>query len=266
MPASYQPATDEEMITDEEYDDVWPVRPPSSARRYQRPADVHTETGRSADVQGQPERRGVTRAAGERHTIPPRRTATQGRLPALPTTPPARVYLDEDEKSGRTPETRSAQRAPRARPPARRRPHWLFFVGLAMLAMILGWVALSAFGTWWQTTQNDWRYGRPRTYQADAVVGHRDSPQNPSHFIAMNLNRHIIVIEIPGGDISKSVVYSGPTLLGPGQDLTPVTLTFQDINRDGKPDMIVNVQGGQFVFLNQNGTFVPSTQNVSSSG
>ena len=147
MPASYQPATDEEMITDEEYDDVWPVRPPSSARRYQRPADVRTETGRSADVQGQPERRGVTRAAGERHTIPPRRTATQGRLPALPTTPPPHVYLDEDEKSGRTPETRSAQRAPRARPPARRRPHWLFFVGLAMLAMMRKKTMAATVGT-----------------------------------------------------------------------------------------------------------------------
>jgi hypothetical protein len=135
-----------------------------------------------------------------------------------------------------------------------------------MLAMILGWVALSALGTWWQTTLDDWRYGRPRTYQVDAVVGHRDSTQHPSHFIAMNLNRHIIVIEIPGGDVSKSIVYSGPTLLGTGQDLTPVTLTFQDVNHDGKADMIVNVQENQFVFLNQNGTFVPSPQNINSTG
>jgi hypothetical protein len=87
-------------------------------------------------------------------------------------------------------------------------------------------------------------------------VGHHDSPQNPSHFIAMNLNRHIIIIETPGDDVSKSVVFSGPTLLGQGQDLTPVTLTFRDVNHDGKLDMIVNVQGSQFVFFNENGTFV----------
>jgi hypothetical protein len=132
--------------------------------------------------------------------------------------------------------------------------------------MILSWVALSALSSWWQTTLNDWQYGRPRTYQTDAVVGHHDSVQNPSHFIAMNLNRHIIVIEIPGGDVSKSVVFTGPTLLGPGQDLTPVTLSFQDINHDGKPDMIVNIQGSQFIFLNQNGTFVPSAQNINPTG
>ena len=135
-----------------------------------------------------------------------------------------------------------------------------------MLIMILGWIALSAFSSWWQVTLDDWHYGRPRTYQTDAVVGHRDSAQNPSHFIAMNLNRHITIIEIPGGDVSKSVVYNGPTLLGPGQDLTPVTLSFQDVNHDGKPDMIVNVQGSQFVFLNTNGTFVPTNQNNNSPG
>ena len=133
-----------------------------------------------------------------------------------------------------------------------------------MMVMILGWVALSAVGSWWQTTLDDWHYGRPRTFQVDAVVGHHDSTQNPSHFMAMNLKRHIIIIEIPGGDVSKSVVYSGPTLLGPGQDLTPVTLSFQDVNHDGKPDMLVNVQGNQFIFLNENGSFVPSTQNVNS--
>lgn len=133
-----------------------------------------------------------------------------------------------------------------------------------MMIMILGWVALSAVGSWWQTTLDDWHYGRPRTFQIDAVVGHHDSAQNPSHFMAMNLKRHIIIIEIPGGDVSKSIVYSGPTLLGPGQDLTPVTLSFQDVNHDGKPDMLVNVQGNQFIFLNENGSFVPSTQNVNS--
>ena len=135
-----------------------------------------------------------------------------------------------------------------------------------MLAMILGWVALSALSSWWQITLDDWHYGRPRTYQTDAVVGHHDSAQNPSHFIAMNLNRHIIVIEIPGGDVSKSIVYTGPTLLGPGQDLTPVTLSFADVNHDGKPDMIINVQGSQFVFLNERGTFISSTQNGNSTG
>ncbi|HEY0757158.1 MAG TPA: hypothetical protein VGD98_24605 [Ktedonobacteraceae bacterium] len=263
MPARSQPVTDEEMLNEGEYDDMWPSRPPTSTRRYQRSADVSTETGLTGDVQSQ---RGSARLPGELHTIPPRRTATRNRLPALPATPPARIPLEEDEEPvAATPKQvpgRSRQLAPRGP----RRLHWLFFSGLAMLVMVLGWIALSAVGNWWQTTLDDWHYGRPRTYQTDAVVGHHDSTQNPSHFIAMNLNRHIIIIEMPGGDVSKSVVYSGPTLLGPGQDLTPVTLSFQDLNHDNQPDMSVSVQGSQFVFLNQHGTFVPSSQNLNATG
>ena len=258
MPARYQSITEEEMLNEGEYDDVWPVRPSSSARRYQGLADIRTETGRAADVQIQPGRRG--RAGSERHTIPPRRTATQARVPAVQPTP-ARVYIDESN-----PRSTDAYRPPRRLIGEQRRFHWLVFVGLALCVMIVGWLALSAVGSWWQTTQNDWRFGRPRTFQIDQVVGHHDSPQNPSHFIAMNLNRHILVIEIPGGDVSKSVVYSGPTLLGPGQDLTPVTLSFQDVNHDGKLDMIVNVQGSQFIYLNENGTFVPASQSLNTSG
>lgn len=241
--ARYQTVNDDETLNEGEYDDVWPTRSASSTRRYQ--ADVRTEAGRVADVQAGPRR--ALNPTGERHTVPPRRTATQERIPALQA--PSRVYIDEKH----TDAYRGSWH--------RKRFHWLVFVGLAMLVMILGWAALSAIGTWWQTTQDDWHYGRPRTFQIDQVVGHHDSAQNPSHFIAMNMNRHIIILEIPGGDVAKSVVFSGPTLLGPGQDLTPVTLSFQDVNHDGKLDMLVNIQGNQLVFLNDKGTFVTPTQN-----
>jgi hypothetical protein len=39
--------------------------------------------------------------------------------------------------------------------------------------------------------------------------------------------------------------------------LTPVTLTFRDVNGDGKPDMLVNIQGSEVVFLNDGGQFRP---------
>lgn len=113
---------------------------------------------------------------------------------------------------------------------------------------------------------DDSTYGRPRTFQADAVVGHGDSQEHPSHFIAENLNRHIVIVEIPGGDISKSVIYSAGTLVGDGQDLTPVTLTFSDVRHNGKPDMVVHVLNQTLVFTNNGTKFVPPSNVVVSGG
>jgi hypothetical protein len=144
----------------------------------------------------------------------------------------------------------------------RSRFHWLFFVGLALVVMLIGYVSLTAFGSWWQNHQNDVTYGTPRTFQIDAVVGHHDSPEHPSHFIALNLNRHIMIIEIPGGDMSKSVIYGGGVLVGDGQDLMPVTLSFSDVNGNGKPDMLVHVLDQTLVFLNNGTKFVPPSNLV----
>lgn len=128
-----------------------------------------------------------------------------------------------------------------------------------MLIMAMGWIAFSGLGTWWQMTQDDWHYGRPRTFQIDAVVGHNNvSAAHPSHFIALNLNRRIEIIELPAGDPSKAKIYSGPTLLGQGQEMTPVTISFEDANGDGKPDMLVWVLDSHFVFINESGGFRPA--------
>jgi hypothetical protein len=138
------------------------------------------------------------------------------------------------------------------------RPHWLVYVGVSMMIMVMGWVVFTAVANWWQVTQDDWHYGRPRTFQINAVVGHNDSPANPSHFIALNLNRQIEVIEIPGGDPTHERVYIAVTLIGDGQDLQPVTLSFKDVNGDGKPDMLIHIGDQTIVFLNNQGGFRPA--------
>ena len=125
-----------------------------------------------------------------------------------------------------------------------------------MLGMVALWIVGTGLVTWGSTQLDDWHYGRPRTFQMDMRVGHDDAA-TPSHFIAMNLNRHILIIELPGGDPSKARIYSGPTLFGDGQELTPVTLSFKDVNGDGKPDMLVHVQDQTFVFLNDGTQFRP---------
>jgi len=144
------------------------------------------------------------------------------------------------------------------------RPAWLRNKRNALVAIIVGMLlmsllvyAISAFGSWWQIHQDDVTYGRPRTFQMDAVVGHGDSAANPSHFIFLNLNRHVIIIELPGGDATRSRIYNGPTLFGDGQDLTPVTAEFRDVNGDGKLDMIVHIQDQTLIFINDGTQFRP---------
>ncbi|MGH2495091.1 MAG: hypothetical protein ACRDIV_10350 [Ktedonobacteraceae bacterium] len=136
----------------------------------------------------------------------------------------------------------------------------LIVVGLSLLVMLMGFMALSWLGNWWTTTTNDWMYGRPRTFQIDHVVGHHDSPQHPSHFIALNLRRQVLVIELPGGDASKAVTYLGPVLLEDGQDLMPVTLSFEDRNGDGKPDLNMHIGDQVIVFRNDGTKFVSPQQ------
>ncbi len=133
----------------------------------------------------------------------------------------------------------------------------MFYLGLGMLAMLVLWYLVLTLISWWRVSQDDLHYGRPRTYQTDAVVGHHDSTDRPSHFLALNLNRQVEIIEFPGGDSTKAKIYLGPPLVGAGQDLVPVTLTFRDVNGDGKPDMLVDIEGSEVVFINDGGQFRP---------
>lgn len=142
--------------------------------------------------------------------------------------------------------------------PRSRRKHvpWLAII-VGMILTLCLFLGLSAFGSWWQTHQNDATYGNPRTYQMDAVVGHQDSASNLSHFIFENLHGHVVIIEFPGGNPAHAVVYTGPTLFGDGSDLVPVTGTFKDVNGDGRLDMIVHIQDQTIVFINDGTKFRP---------
>src|SRR5258707_2242310 len=93
----------------------------------------------------------------------------------------------------------------RGKPP--RRLHWVFYLGIGMLVAMLLWWAFTSIGLWWNNHQLDAQYGNPRTWQTDQVVGHDDSTMHPTHFIFMNLDAHVVVIEIPGSDVSHARIY-----------------------------------------------------------
>ncbi|GHO77459.1 hypothetical protein KSD_52300 [Ktedonobacter sp. SOSP1-85] len=136
-------------------------------------------------------------------------------------------------------------------------PRWPAYIGLAGVLMVGGWLGIGMASQGVQAWQDDLHYGRPRTYQIDAVVGHNhDTSANPSHFLVLNLHSQITVIEMPAGDPSKTHVYkTGVALVGRGQDMIPAQVTFRDLDGDGKPDMIVTVGDQSIAFKNQNDVF-----------
>jgi hypothetical protein len=104
--------------------------------------------------------------------------------------------------------------------------------------------------------QNDWTFGKQRHFEINAVVGHLDSQTNPSHFTAENTNGEIIVIELPGGNVSKAKIYQIETVPN-NTGNPPVKLSFQDMNGDGKPDMLVAIGDGSatlYITLWNNGS------------
>jgi hypothetical protein len=142
-------------------------------------------------------------------------------------------------------------------PPPRRRPHWLLILGIGMIIALLLWAFLNALSTWWTNHQLDATYGMPRTYQTDQVVGHSDSTDHPTHFIFMNLNGHMLIIELPGGDSSHAKIYSGPQIFADNPSSVPVTGEFKNVNGDGKIDLIVHIGDQRIIYLNTGTDFKP---------
>lgn len=144
--------------------------------------------------------------------------------------------------------------AARAYPPyaTSTRAPYLLTVVLCMIAIAM--VANSLY-TWGQIKLDDLRYGRPRTMQLSAVVGHDDANGTPTQLIAMNLNRRVVVMEIPGGDVSKTRTLTGPYLFGANENLTPVTLRMAFVNQDRNQDLIVSAKDEEIIYINENGAF-----------
>jgi hypothetical protein len=179
---------------------------------------------------------------------------------------PPQTEEDGEQGTAGRPSTSPSPKTPRLiRTGGRRRgmlrAHPLLLLGLGMIVMLVLWTLLTLAVSWWNTTWDDLHYGRPRTFQIDAVVGHNDSASNPSHFIALNLNGRIEVIEFPAGDASKARIYIGPQLYGSSQEFIPVTLSFVDINGNHRPDMIIRFQDTRIVYVNDQGGFRPANTN-----
>ncbi len=220
----------------DESDAMYDSRPPCSTRKYSQP--VEHDTLDDFEVQQE------TLIARRRSSLKPEES---NRVASKAVSSPLKV-----ESKGIAPRVISSS----LKKGVQKSKHFPWLVLLAgMLVMALLGMALINLGTWWRIHQDDVQYGRPRTFQVDTVVGHNDSKNNPTHIICINLNRHVQIIELPGGDASHARIYTGPVLFGDGQDLTPVTAEIRDVNNDGKLDMVVHIQDQQLLFLNDGTQF-----------
>ena len=140
-------------------------------------------------------------------------------------------------------------------PPPRKRFPWLSLIGIGMIvALLLVW-GFSWLGQWWTAHQLDTTYGFPRTYQTDAVVYPGDSVEHPSHYIFLNLNGTVQIIELPHSDSADACIYKGPALYTDNAPLVPVTGEFKQVN--GKEEMIVHIGDQEIIYINNGQKFVP---------
>lgn len=140
---------------------------------------------------------------------------------------------------------------------SRRGLHTIVSAITILLAVLAIYAIIGHVVSWSRERIDDLRYGSTRTTQVDAVVGHSDGAGIPSHFIAMNLNRQVIILEIPGGNTSDIRTLTGPYLFGAGEDKTPISLAFEDMNKDGSRDLIVSIKNESIIYLNRDGAFQP---------
>lgn len=150
---------------------------------------------------------------------------------------------------------RSAQAV---QPPAQMLSQRLYTVAygvMLLLAALAIYVLVGVLISQVRVTVDDLRYGRPRTTHIDGFVGHGEAAGRPTHLIALNLDRQVVILELPGGDATSPRTITGPYLFGASEDLTPVTLQLQDVDGDGLRDLVLDIRSEQVIYLNKDGTF-----------
>ena len=160
--------------------------------------------------------------------------------PPQPVKRSSRVYAPPTE--------RKTEPAPPKRPRKRRS---LVPIGIGMLivvgALLIVQRVVLPTATW---ASDQWHYGDSRMTQLDADVGHGGT----SHFIAEYYHGSVIIVELP---VKNPQQFHAYTLGGFMGSMPVVTLAVMDMNHDGKPDLLVSVEGTaiQTVLFNTGDSF-----------
>ena len=121
---------------------------------------------------------------------------------------------------------------------------------IALGALLYVLYALTATALAWTTVKlDDIRYGYPRTFQMNGVLAAHTAGNQRAHFLVQNLQGQVWITIIPDDVARRVLVIKGPQLLGTDRSLAPATLALQDVNRDGYTDLMLNVDGKTFLYL-----------------
>ncbi len=198
----------------------------------------------------------------------PYMSATRSRSHAPTTATYVEIDEEGEEVSTRPPTRTSARRYDLAPYDRRERQteqlprqgkHPLFYIGICLIILVVFLTAYTLIPPALQKWSDDRTYGYPRTFQTDANVGQGGM----EHFIVLNNHGTIEVLEIPAYPslTNQPHLYIIVRLSNQGADLVPATLSFPDVNGDGKPDMQVTVLDGAnpsvWILFNNGTTFVP---------
>ncbi len=187
-------------------------------------------------------------------------TSTRRYAPA--TTPPPQTVMRVTRHQGPPPKQPAAyMQAPAYHQPEQapiseqRKPrfHFSVYIGAGMVVMVIGWIALSSLAQWWQFQQDTLHYGMPRTFQVDADVRHGGI----SHFTVENIQGHIFIYEVQLSNPTKPHLYLGPIFSGAGAETQPATISFEDLNGDRYPDMVIAAGTGRYPLINDQSAFRP---------
>lgn len=101
----------------------------------------------------------------------------------------------------------------------------------------------------------DLRYGTPRSAIVQMDPNPTDADDRRTAFVALNLDKRIVILQVDGENPEQTRVAEGPYLVGAQAERLPVELEARAVNFDSYPDLVVTVSGEQFIYINENAAF-----------